>query len=126
MGRKITDGNAVDVTAPGSTHVEMGELYRIDGWSGFAMDDISATATDRGLALEVTHSLWRIKTPSGTAATRGDFLKWATGAGFKAGPTDLQDVAAPAAGGVPALAVAKVEGVRNSGGYATVRLTDGG
>ncbi len=125
MGRKITDGQAVDVTAPAGT-IEFGEMYRIDGWSGFAMDAIASSATDRGLALEVSLSLWRIKTPAGTAGTRGAFLQWATGAGFKTGGTDLQDLAAPAAGGTPQNAVAKVEGVRNSAGYATVRLCDGG
>lgn len=126
MGRKITDGNAVDVTAPGSTLIEKGELYRIDGWTGFAMDQIDATEVDRGLALEVTHSLWRCKVPVGVAANRGDYVSWTTGAGFKAGPTALATLAAPAAGGVPATAVAKVEGIRNTAGYATLRLVDGG
>jgi len=122
MGRKITDGNAIDVTAPASTLIEKGELYRIDGWTGFAMDQIDATETDRGVALEVSHSLWRIKVPAATAANRGDFLGWTTGAGFKKGETDLSAIAAPVDGSTPVLAVAKVEGVRNSRGYATVRL----
>jgi hypothetical protein len=125
VGRKITDGNAVDVTAPGSTLIEKGELYRIDGFSGFAMDQIDATEVDRAVALEITHSLWRCKVPAGTAASRGDYLAWTTGAGFKAGGTALATLAAPAAGGVPATAVAKVEGVRNTAGYATIRLIDG-
>jgi hypothetical protein len=64
VGRKITDGNAVDVTAPGSTLIEKGELYRIDGFSGFAMDQIDATEVDRAVALEITHSLWRCKVPA--------------------------------------------------------------
>lgn len=122
MGRKITDGNAVDVSAPAATLVEKGELYRIDNWTGFAMDQIDASEVDRGLALEVTHSLWRCKVPAGTAAARGDFVQWTTGAGFKKGSTDLTAIAAPTDGSTPILAVAKVEGVRNSDGYATLRL----
>jgi len=122
MGRKITDGNAVDVQAPAATLIEKGELYRIDGWTGFAMDQIDATEVDKGLALEVTHSLWRCKVPAATAAARGDFVNWTTGAGFKKGSTDLQAIAAPADGSTPILAVAKVEGVRNADGYATLRL----
>ena len=121
MGRKVTDGRAVDVTAPAGTF-EMGELYRIDGWTGFAMDEILPAETDRGMALEVCESLWRIKVPVATAAARGDFLGWSAGAGTKLGPTDLVAIAAPTDGGTPVLAVAKVEGVRNAGGYATVKL----
>jgi hypothetical protein len=126
VGRKVTDGKAVDVTAPGSTHIETGEVYRIDGWTGFSMDDIAADEVDRGMALECTESVWSVKTPSGTAATRGAYLQWATGTGFRAGPTQLEDVAIPAAGGVPDTAVAKVETPRNSGGYARIRLIMGG
>ena len=121
MGRKVTDGRAIDVTAPAGT-VEKGELYRIDGWTGFALDQIDPTETDRGLALEVCESLWRVKVPAATAAARGDFLGWTAGAGFKTGATDLVAIAAPADGSTPVLAVAKVEGVRNSRGYATVKL----
>ncbi len=122
MGRKITDGNAIDVTAPASQLVEKGELYRIDNWTGFAMDQIDATEVDRAVALEVCHSLWRCKVPVATAAARGDFLSWTTGAGFKKGQTDLAAVAAPTDGSTPILAVAKVEGIRNADGYATIRL----
>lgn len=123
MGRKITDGNAIDVTAPASQLIEKGELYRIDNWTGFAMDQIDAAEVDRAVALEVTHSLWRCKVPAATAAARGDFLGWSAGAGFKRGSTDLTAIAAPTTGETPILAVAKVEGVRNADGYATLRLT---
>lgn len=122
MGRKITDGRAIDVVAPAAQLIEKGELYRIDGWTGFAMDQIDATEVDRAFALEVCESLWRVKVPAATAAARGDFLGWTTGAGFKKGSTDLSAIAAPADGSTPVLAVAKVEGIRNSGGYATVKL----
>ena len=122
MGRKISDGNAVDVVAPGATLIEKGELYRIDGWTGFAMDQIDVAEVDRQVALEVTHSLWRVKVPAATAAARGDYLGWTTAAGFKKGTTDLSAIAAPADGSTPVLACAKVEAVRNANGYATIRL----
>src|SRR3954469_22958699 len=98
MGRKITDGRAIDVVAPAATLIEKGELYRVDGWTGFAMDQIDATEVDKAFALEVAESLWRVKVPAATAAARGDFLGWATGAGFKRGSTDLVAIAAPADG----------------------------
>lgn len=122
MGRKITDGNAIDVAAPASQLIEKGELYRIDNWTGFAMDQIDAAEVDRAVALEVCHSLWRCKVPAATAANRGDFLQWTAGAGFKRGSTDLAAIAAPSDGSTPILAVAKVEGIRNADGYATLRL----
>jgi len=122
MGRKITDGNAIDVLAPAGTLIEKGELYRIDYWTGFAMDQVDAAEVDKGFALECTHSLWRCKVPAATAAARGDFLQWTTGAGFKSGATQLSAIAAPTDGSTPILAVAKVEAVRNAGGYATIRL----
>ena len=118
MGRKITDGLAIDVSAPGATLIEKGELYRIDGWSGFALDEITAAETDRGLALEISLALWRVKVPAGVATTRGNYVYWTAGAGFKAGATALANTAGTA-GDQP---VAKVEGVRNSNGYATLRL----
>lgn len=122
MGRKVTDGNAIDVSAPAATLIEFGELYRIDGWTGFAMDQIDTTEVDRAVALQVDHALFRCKVPAATAAARGDFVGWTTGAGFKKGSTDLSAIAAPADGSTPVLACAKVEGVRNSDGYATLRL----
>jgi hypothetical protein len=122
VGRKITDGLAIDVVAPAATLVEFGELYRIDGFTGYAMDQIDATEVDKGLSLDLTKGLWRVKVPVGVAAARGDFVSWATGAGFKKGSIDLAAIAAPVDGSTPVLAVAKVEGIRNSRGYATLRL----
>lgn len=124
MGRKITDGLAIDVVAPAATLIEKGELYRVDNWTGIAMDQIDATEVDRGFSLEVTKALWRVKVPAATAAARGDYLGWSAGAGFKRSSTDMVAIVAPVNGGVPALAVAKVEGVRNSRGYATIRVID--
>ena len=124
MGRKISDGLAIDCVAPAGV-IEKGELYRIDGWTGIAMISIAAADTDRVVALEVSKALWRVKVPVATAAARGDFLTWSAGAGFKTGATDMVAVASPANGGVPELTVAKVEAIRNSTGYATIRVLDG-
>lgn len=123
MGRKISDGLAIDVVAPAGTF-DKGELYRIDGWTGIAMISIASTDTDRVLALEVSKALWRVKVPVGTAAARGDFLTWTAGAGTKSGATDMAAVTSPANGGIPANTVAKVEAARNAGGYATIRVID--
>lgn len=125
MGRKITDGLAIDCLAPAATLIEKGECYRIDNWTGIAMDQVDAAEVDKVVALEVSKALWRVKVPAATAAARGDYLGWSAGAGFKKGSTDFVAIAAPANGGVPALSVAKVEGVRNASGYATIRVLDG-
>lgn len=121
MGRKVSDGVTIDFNAPAATLIEKGELYRVDNWTHIAMDQIDATEVDKGYAGEIRPAgLWRVKVPAATAVARGDYLGWSAGAGFKSGATDLVAVAAPANGGVPTAAVAKVEGVRNSRGYATI------
>lgn len=122
MGRKVSDGRSVDVTAPASTLIEAFEMYRVDGWTGFAADEITTTEVDRAFALIVDEGEYRVKVPAATAAARGDFLQWTTGAGFKKASTDLSAIAAPTDGSTPILAVAKVTAVRNSSGYATVKL----
>lgn len=122
MGRKVTDGLSVDFTAPAATHIQEGELYRVDGITHFAVTEILDTETfDRNYAGDVSQALYRCLVPAGTCATRGGYAGWSAGAGFKAGATDLVDVADT--GSVPAGAVVQVESVRNSRGYATLRLT---
>lgn len=119
MGRKKTDGEAIDVVAPASTLIEKGELYRIDNFTGFAMDEIDATEVDKGLALEICQSIWKVKVPSGTCGTRGLYVKWSNNDGsFKSGATDLVDETVART----VLSVAKVEEPRNSGGYAALKL----
>lgn len=122
MGRYISDGLSVDVEAPASTHIEKGEFYRIDGWNGVAFDDVTASEVDRSVALDVSLALWRVKVPSGKAGTRGGYLFWTAGSGYKAGAAALVD--APVA--ADDVACAKVEGVRNSDGYATIRVLNNG
>jgi hypothetical protein len=123
MGRKVTDGLSLDFAAPAATLIEEGEIYRVDGITHFAVTGVLSTDVDRGYAGDVSEALYRCKVPVGIAATRGDYLGWSAGAGFKAGGTDLALILAGAAAtGIPAGACAQVEGVRNSRGYATLRL----
>lgn len=117
MGRMVTDGLSIDVSAPAAVLVEKGEMYRIDNWTGFSFDEITATEVDRGMSLDVSHALYRVKVPAGTCATKGNYVTWSAGAGFKDSATGLVDEAARTL-----ISVAKVEGVRNSRGYATLKL----
>jgi hypothetical protein len=123
VGRKISDAEAVDVTVPDTEEVEKGELYRIEGFTGFAMVAVADDATERQVALETTHSCWRVKVPSGTCGTRGMYVKWASGGpngtAFAFGGDDLAD---ETSGARTVNSIAKVEYVRNSNGYATLRL----
>lgn len=122
MGRKVDDGQAVDVQAPGATVIDFGELYRIDGFSGIALSAKASGDADRGLALEISSAIWFVKTPVGIGVARGAPVFWSAGAGFKKSSTDLAN-AAGTAGDEP---VGKVETVRNTNGYAAIKLFDGG
>jgi hypothetical protein len=122
MGRKVDDGQAVDVQAPGATVIDFGELYRIDGFSGIALSAKTAADPDRGLALEISSCIWMVKTPAAVGVTRGAPVFWTSGTGFKKSSTDLAN-SAGTAGDEP---VGKVETVRNTNGYAAIKLFDGG
>lgn len=122
MGKKVTDGLSLDFAAPAATLIEEGEMYRVDGITHFAITGILAADVDRAYAGDVSEALYRCKVPVGVAAARGDYVGWTTGATFKAGGTDAAALPQVAGGGVPAGAVALVEGVRNSRGYATLKL----
>jgi hypothetical protein len=120
MGRKKTDGEAVDVTVPGATLVEKGELYRIENFTGFALDQIDAAEVDRNVALDCSQAVWKCKVPVGTCATRGSYVRWtaAGGSTFQKSSTDIVDDGAART----AVSIAKVEEVRNSAGYAALKL----
>lgn len=120
MGRKISDGKAIDSVAPGSTAIVFGELYRIANFTGFAMVDVDAADTDRDFALERCESIWAVAVPAGTCGTRGNYVKWTDtgGATFQKGDTHLVDD-----GAVKTVnSIAQVETVRNSRGYARLKL----
>jgi hypothetical protein len=121
MGHLYSDGKAVDVTADAATTVNFGDLYRIGGWTGFALDSILPADTVRDLALEVSERIWKIKLPAGITPVVGDHLAWdAVGVAFKAGDTNL------VIAGAGVLGVAKVLVVKNSNGYAAVQLVTQG
>lgn len=89
MGQLKTDGRAVDVVAPAGVY-NFGEFFRMDGWSGFALDSIASGDTVRKLALEVSaERIWYCLLPAGVTGARGDRLYWTTGTGVKRGDTDL-------------------------------------
>lgn len=122
MGRKISDGKAIDVVAPDATPIVAGEMYRIDNFTGFAMVDVAsaeAGSMERDIALERSECLWRVLVPSGTCGTRGMFVKWADNAGaFQKSSTNIVDETVAKT----VLSVAQVESVRNTRGYATLKL----
>jgi hypothetical protein len=117
MGQLKHDGRATQggFAAPAAQAIVKGDLYRINGWNGFAMKTIGASDTLRTLDLEISSErIWYIKLPAALAPAIGDPLYWTTGAGFKRGDTDL----AAAVVGAP---VAKVEEVKDANGYCAVR-----
>lgn len=125
MGQLKGDGRAINVTTPDSTAITFGELYRIDGWNGFAMNDVLATldpnttGVNRKIALEVSaERIWLIQVPSGLSAARGTTLWWSSGAGFKKGTTDL---VAQGTGGATGPAV-KVEETKDANNVVGVRV----
>lgn len=118
MGQKKTDGRAIDVQAPASTALSFGELYRIDGWTGFAMKTVGATDVDRGLALSVSEEIYYCVVPAAVSGARGTLVYWTAGAGFKRGTTDLTTTD-PGAGSDP---VGKIEEARDSNGVAAIRV----
>lgn len=120
MGQFEKEGKAIQVTWPGSEIINFGDLYRVDGWNGVALEDFTASETPRVSAMEVaTERHWYIKTPAAVGTTRGVHLYWTAGAGFKRGDTAL----AEAVVGAP---VAKVEEVRDAAGYTLVRILNVG
>lgn len=118
MGHKLSDGNAIDVSAPASNDINKGDLYRIAGWNGIAMDTILSADTDRGLALETSPSnIWKVKLPAGVTPVVGQVLYWTTvdNTTFQKGDTHLL----AAVLGAPAC---KVLIAKNAAGYAAVRV----
>jgi hypothetical protein len=119
MGQLKTDGRAIDIAAPAATAMTFGELYRVDGWTGFAMKTVGASDTDRGLALEVSSErIWYCLVPAAANGARGTLVYWTAGAGFKRATTDLTSTATGGAVGI-------VEEARDANGYAAIRVFNG-
>jgi hypothetical protein len=127
MGQLKTDGRAVNVAVPATKAVTFGELYRIEGWNGFAMDTIGASDAIRNMAIETAERIWYVKIPAGLAAAKGALLYWTT-ASLATNPqfcdclTDLQATAGTA-GDPPAC---KVEEAKDANNYVGVRALNGG
>lgn len=121
MGQFEKEGKAIQVTWPGSEIINFGDLYRVDGWNGVALEDFTAAETPRVSAMEVAcERHWYIKTAAGIGdGARGDFLYWTAGAGFKRGDNALTETPT----GSP---VCKIEEIRDAAGYVLVRLLNVG
>lgn len=91
MGSKHTEGEAIDVVSPGgSVTITKGELYRVNGWNGFAMATVLPTDPELGFALQTNQDTWWVQVPSGvSAAVEGQVLYWTGSEGFKQGASDL-------------------------------------
>ena len=118
MGQLKHDGLATQggVTFPAGT-ITFGDLYRLNGMSGFALKSIAAGDTVRVADMEISKTrVWYVKLPAGLSPAVGDLLYWSAGAGFKRGDTDLQAAVA----GQP---ICQVEEAKDANGWAAVRLT---
>lgn len=118
MGQLKHDGRATQggVTFPAG-EIVFGDLYRVDGISGFALKNIATGATPRVAGMEISKErVWYIKLPAAVNPAKGDLLYWTAGAGFKRGDTDLTAVVT----GNPVL---QVEEAVDANAWCAVRLT---
>lgn len=93
MGRKVSDGKAVNRTLTGSEVIEDYELYRVDGWNGVAIGTKGATE-DKTLAFEAdTNAIYSVGIGASLDPDPGDLLFWADPSTFQSGKTNL--VASP-------------------------------
>lgn len=121
MGQFEKEGRAIAVTWQAAQIINVGDLYRMDGWNGVALEDFTAAETPRAGAMEVAvERHWYVKTPAGVGdGAKGDFLYWTAGAGFKRGDTDLTET-------VTGSPVCKIEEIRDANGYCLVRILNVG
>lgn len=120
MGQKISDGKAVDLTAPSGQVINDYDLYRINGWNGAAIGAKDGTQTDRTLAFECDPAaIYSVKVPSGLSPVVGQKLYWATADNttFQRGDTNL--AATGAAGQLPCF---KCLSTKNAAGYVQGRI----
>src|SRR6187551_1051423 len=116
MGQLKHDGRATQngVTWPAGTYT-FGDLFRIDGHSGFALKTIAAGDTVRTADMEIDKMrCWYVKLPAALNPAKGDLLYWTAGAGVKRGDTDLTAT-------VTGQPICQVEEVKDGNGYAAVR-----
>jgi hypothetical protein len=120
MGYKVSDGKAVDLTAPSSQVINDGDLFRIAGWNGIAIGAKDGSQTDRTLSFEADPAaIYSVLFPAALNPAVGAFVYWATNDAttFQRGDTNL--AATGAAGQLPA---GKVLVAKNAAGYAQIRV----
>lgn len=118
MGRKVTDGKAINRTVPAGKAVVDGELYRIGGVNGLSIGVVAVGDTARTLAFECdTNAIYSIHLPDAVNPARGDFLYWADPTlTFQDGAVDL--LAAPHVWNqAPCFWVTEVRSADPDGGY---------
>jgi hypothetical protein len=122
MGQLKHDGRATleGVTWPAGV-ITFGDLYRVDGWTGVAMDNIAAADILRVGAMEIAPDrIWYVKFPSALNSVKGDYVAWSTAAAatFQRGDTHLAAFVA-ATHKVPC---ALVEEAADANDYAAIRI----
>jgi hypothetical protein len=126
MGQLKHDGRATleGVTWPAGT-INFGDLYRVSGWTGVALDNFLTGETPRIGAMEIAPDrVWYVKLPVALAGAKGDYLAWTTAASatFQRGDTDLV-LFVPATHRFPC---AVVDETKDAGNYAAVRILNVG
>jgi hypothetical protein len=119
MGRKVSDGNAFDATAPAAV-INDGDLYRIGGWNGSAVGAKDASQTDRTLSFEADPAaIYSVLIPAGITPIVGQLLYWTANDNttFQRGDTHL--AVSGAAGQLPCF---KVLVLKNAANYAQGRI----
>ena len=123
MGQLKGDGKAssgATFSAPASTDMPFGDLFRNNGWNHICLTHIGTADTVRSYGAEFSaERIWYVKLPAALNPAVGDYLYWTAGAGFKRGDTDLTAT-------VTGSPVCKVEEAKNANGYAAVRVLNVG
>ena len=122
MGRKVSDGKAVNVVMPSGQVINDGDMYRVGGWNGVAIGAKDGTQTDRTMALEADPpAIYSILVPAGLSPAVGDDLYWATNDGttFQRADTNLVAKASSVNGQLPCFHVLKT---KNPAGYIQGRI----
>lgn len=98
MGRKVSDGMAINLTMPAyAGTIADGELVRVGKINGCIVGEVTETEVNRQKACEAAHDfIHEIAVPSGVNPAVGTWLYWATPASFQYGPVHLQATAATA------------------------------
>lgn len=94
MGQLKHDGRATleGITWPAGV-ITFGDLYRVNGWTGVAMNNFASGESPRVGAMEIAPDrIWYVKFPSALNSVKGDYVAWAsaTAATFQRGDTNLE------------------------------------